>query len=102
MNTPAPASSATVYINGTCYTGSPGDTFQAFGDSATMGMSIGGIIITFICCSMFLYIAMTSSSVLPKIMTACCVCSLASSIWKYFSAKMDMDSLKNSGKIRNC
>lgn len=104
MNTPAasPASSATVNINGTCYTGSPGDTFQAFGDSAKMGMSIGGIILTCICCSLFAYMATTSTSALPKIMAVCCICSLVSSIWQYFNAKMDIDSLKTSGKIRNC
>ena len=103
MNTPAPApASATVTINGTCYTGSPGDTFQAFGDGAKMGVSIGGIILTCICCSLFVYMATTSTSALPKIMAGCCILSLISAIWQYFSAMMDINSLKDSGKIRNC
>ena len=99
---PAPVSSAKVTINDKCYTGTPEDTFKAFGDSATMAMSIGGIILTCICCSLFVYMATTSSSALPKIMAVCCVCSLGSSIWQYISAKNDIESLKTSGKIRTC
>ena len=105
MNSPAPATAAlssTVTINNTCYTGSPGDTFQAFGDAAKLGMSIGGIILTCICCSLFVYIASTSPSVFPKILAGCCILSLLTSIQQYFTAKMNIDSLKNSGKIRSC
>ncbi len=102
-SSPAPApEGATVTINNTCYTGSPGDTFKAFGNSATMVTSIVSIILTCICCSLFVYMATTSTSVLPKIMAACCICSFVSSIWQYFSAKMELDSLEKSGKIRKC
>ena len=103
MNSPAPSpSAATVTINNTCYTGSPGDTFQAFGDAAKMGMSTGGMILTCCCCSIFVYISTTSPSIVPKILAGCCILSLLSSIQQYFSAKMDIESLKDSGKIRNC
>ena len=106
MNSPAPApmavSSAKVTINDTCYTGTPEDTLKAFGDSATMGMSIAGIVITTFCLFIFVYISVTSPSALPKILALCCACSLASSVWQYISAKNDIDSMKTSGKIRTC
>ena len=104
MNSPAPApvSSATINVNGVCYTGTPEATLEHFGESAKMGMSIGGIILTCICLILFIYISMTSPSVLPKIMAVCCACSLASSGWQYITSKMAIDSMEKSGKIRNC
>ena len=106
MNSPAPApvavSSAKVTINDTCYTGTPEDTLKAFGDSATMGMSIGGMVVTIVCLLLFVYISVSSPSALPKVIAGCCACSLASSIWQYISAKNDIESLKTSGKIRTC
>jgi len=104
MNSPAPApvSSAKVTINDKCYTGSPSDTLQAFGDSATMGMSIAGMVVTIVCLLLFVYMSVTSPSMVPKIIAVCCACSLASSVWQYVSAKNDIETLKTSGKIRTC
>ena len=99
---PAPESSATVNVNGVCYTGTPEATLQHFGASATKAMSIGGIILTCICCTLFVYISTTSPSVLPKIMAGCCICSLLSAIWQYISSMMTVNSLEKSGKISKC
>jgi hypothetical protein len=35
-------------------------------------------------------------------LAGCCILSLLTSIQQYFTAKMNIDSLKNSGKIRSC
>lgn len=94
--------SSTVTVNDTCYKGAVADTVKAFGDAITMGGSIVGMIITCICCSLFAYISLSSPSVLPKIAAACCVCSFASSIWKYFEAKNDIEKMKSSGQLQPC
>jgi len=95
-------SSATVTVNNACYTGSPSDTFKLVGDGGTMVMSTVGGVITCICCILFAYISTTSPSIVPKIIAVCCVLSLATNIQNYYSAKMDIDALTQSGKIHAC
>lgn len=98
----APGVSGTVQINSTCYTGDFASTAKAFGDSATMGFSIIGMIITGVFILIFGYISFTSAGTLPRVMLACCALSLASTVWQYFMAKMDIDSLKSQGKLKSC
>ena len=95
-------SSSTVTLNNTCYTGSATDTFTAFGDGATMGFSAMGMVINCICCSIFLYWATSTKQAFPIILTVCCILSLCTSAWKYYSAQADIDSMKTSGKLKTC
>lgn len=99
---PPPPSLSRVQMNGECYTGTSEYTMQAFGDVATMGLTGMGALFTCICVVLFAYISSTTPSVVPMIITACCVGSMCTSLGKYYMARTDLSSLKDSGKITPC
>jgi len=89
-------SAGTVTINNVCYKAPSGDdALKATGDVALMGMSMIGILLNCVCVLLFGYLMTTSESLLIKVMVACCASSLVSSIYKYWTAKSDLDTIKS-------
>ena len=102
---PAPPSiedGAMFRINGECYKGTLEQSLNALGYSAKIGMTKVGIVIALICVLLFVYIAMTTPSVIPKVIAVCCISSLVGGVVDYFTTKADLESLKKSTKLSSC
>ena len=103
--TPAPPPTedlAMFRINDECYKGTLEQSLNALGYSAKLGLSQIGIAITLICVLLFVYIAMTTPSVIPKVIAVCCISSLVGGVVDYFTTKADLESLKKSTKLSSC
>jgi hypothetical protein len=87
--------SSTLTINNVCYKVSGSDALQVSGDVAMMGMSMMGIVVSCICVLLFAFLMTTSQSFVIKVILVCCASSLANSIYKYFTVKGDLDTLKS-------
>jgi len=89
-------------INDECYKGTLEQSLNALGYSAKLGLSKVGIAITLICVLLFVYMAMTSPSAVPKVIAVCCISSLIGGVVDYFTTKSDLESLKKSTKLSSC